>query len=813
MSCKVIYQNKETGSSMKLIPIQKIFFTLGITAFIFLTSACSRDEKREERFIENGNRLLEERELEAAKLEFNNAYRENQHSTEALMGLAKVLELERNWGRLEVYLQRVLEMSPQHIEARLKLANLYMASGRIDSALDQSTLLQDIAPDDSRVRVLRAAVLTKIGDKDQAKSILDDEYKKNPANVDVVVLMVTQALANKNNDQALSILDRALEQKPDNSILNILKLDVLNRNGDFKAALSIYNHLMQLHPANEQIPTMLAKQYFARGETDKALRVLDRFARESGSESAYYRAVELLMSSKGIDAGEERLKQYITDHPELYRLRALLVDIYLKTQRQEKATAELDELIEDTEDNKALNARMRNKKVRLLLSKGEIEAAQQLLQSVLALDSDNGEALATQAEIMLQNHNVEGAVKTLRLALRSNPESSALLLMLARAHEMEGERELAGEYYARARKADGSGIKESLAYARFLLQSKDFEQVKTVLAPFVERGGATPEVLKLYAQVCLNTGDWEEAEKVADKLAQAGGDAEIIAHIRGLASMGKDDLDAAVESLEAFRAAAPDSFKPVVLLVNAYLRAGETQRAVQFIDSILEASPNNHSALYLKASIADKEGQLDAAQRGFEQVLKLSPEHIGASEGLIKVLLKQKDYAAAEKVYLEAQKHNPDRVALGIMGAAVYEQQGDIDQALAIYRKLYEKKPDLDIVANNYAVLLQQQGGEKSTREAIQVAERLRQSPLPAFADTLGWLYHLAGRYSEADPLLRRALAGLPDNAEIQYHMAANLAAQNQPGEAKALLERVVSDRRFEGVGWYERAVALHDQL
>ena len=57
----------------------------------------------------------------------------------------------------------------------------------------------------------------------------------------------------------------------------------------------------------------------------------------------------------------------------------------------------------------------------------------------------------------------------------------------------------------------------------------------------------------------------------------------------------------------------------------------------------------------------------------------------------------------------------------------------------------------------------------------------------PAIQDTYGWALFKSGQAGKAIAYLEAAAKGMPDDAEIQYHLAAALAASGRQSEALPL--------------------------
>src|SRR5262249_31271875 len=87
--------------------------------------------------------------------------------------------------------------------------------------------------------------------------------------------------------------------------------------------------------------------------------------------------------------------------------------------------------------------------------------------------------------------------------------------------------------------------------------------------------------------------------------------------------------------------------------------------------------------------------------------------------------------------------------------------------------------------ANNLAYLLAESGGDKD--RSLQLAQLAKEvSPDdPSISDTLGWILYNRGVYQQAFTLLKESATKLPENPEIQYHlaMAARKVAATQPAK------------------------------
>jgi tetratricopeptide (TPR) repeat protein len=89
------------------------------------------------------------------------------------------------------------------------------------------------------------------------------------------------------------------------------------------------------------------------------------------------------------------------------------------------------------------------------------------------------------------------------------------------------------------------------------------------------------------------------------------------------------------------------------------------------------------------------------------------------------------------------------------------------------------------VVANNLASLLTAKGSDALER-AFAIARRLRESRVPEFQDTYGWILFLRGDPGQARSYLAPAAAALPGNAQVHFHLGEAELALGDRAAAKA---------------------------
>ena len=133
------------------------FAALAAAACLVVLAGCSSPEDKVAGFQKRGASLLEKGDVVKARLEFQNALQINPNAVPALMGMVDIAERNREWARAYGLLNKVVDLDPKHLQARVKLGKLLLASGQLDKALQSSDAALALQADNADVLAFRAA--------------------------------------------------------------------------------------------------------------------------------------------------------------------------------------------------------------------------------------------------------------------------------------------------------------------------------------------------------------------------------------------------------------------------------------------------------------------------------------------------------------------------------------------------------------------------------------------------------------------------------------------------------------------------------
>lgn len=102
------------------------------------------------------------------------------------------------------------------------------------------------------------------------------------------------------------------------------------------------------------------------------------------------------------------------------------------------------------------------------------------------------------------------------------PDDAAAMTISARAHLLNGDRDLAGEMLAPAVQASQSGVEENLRYARILSADGKMLPAEAVLIDALRISPRDLDLLTELSRLYVSLEDWPRAEQVERELRRLG---------------------------------------------------------------------------------------------------------------------------------------------------------------------------------------------------------------------------------------------------------------------------------------------------
>jgi predicted Zn-dependent protease len=397
--------------------------------------------------------------------------------------------------------------------------------------------------------------------------------------------------------------------------------------------------------------------------------------------------------------------------------------------------------------------------------------------------------LKLHAAILIQRGHAEEAVEDLRAALNDQPQSADLMMLLAAAYEASGSIDLADREFAGALRESNGNPVIGLSYVAFLRRRGNLSRAEDVLTDLASRSPQNKEVLTNLAEIKLGRQDWAGAQAIAERIKNLGDSAQAD-EILGTALVAQEKYNQGISALKGAHAAAPTAPQPLASLVQAYMRAKRADMAVALLQQTLKSDPSNAQAYVMLGTVQEATNKPDQALNSFKMAVEKQPKSFLGYQALARFYVSQHKIDQGQDVLRAGLKEQPDNAVLHLMWADILQRKQDYSGAINEYESMLAKDPGSLVVANNLASLLADYRTDNdSLKRAESLAERLRQSPVPQFKDTIGWINYRTGNYKDAVPLLEQAATQLPNRADVHYHLGMAYIASGEPAKASAQLD------------------------
>lgn len=792
----------------------------GLTALVMalpLISGCDSAEEKAETYYKRGMATMAAGELDKAAVDFRSALKLKDNYTDALLGLAKVEEQRRNFdAAARIYLS-VAGRDPRHLDSRVELAQLLLASRQVDAASTYAEESHRLAPADPRVLVIRAGVALSRGKREDAVRLANEALRIDPDNATAVMVLVSERVAASDRAGALAILEWGIARDDANLGLQLLKLRTLDDMGEQRQVAALYVRLSETFPNNPAFQDAMVTWYLAKGRNADAERAARHFAlTNADDETAQIRLAMLISRTQGAPAAIGELKHVIARFPredEGKRVALMIAQAQLEygAGQQQAAVATLQDLIASTRDTESRN-KARVQLAQTLAEMKQWQQATELSEAVLADDAGNADALAVRAASRMAAGNNALAIEDLNAALSEMPSSARLATLMGEAYEQMGRAVLAEEQYARALALSGYTPQSGITLARFLMRYGRSERAMQVLEDLRARGTADPRSLSVLARLKLDARDWTGAEELAGLLRNAPGMGETADQILAAALGGMNRQDEGIALLLSSLPQSRERQGAETELVRAYLRAGKLAEAEQLVRDRLRNEPADAQSQILLGSVLMAAGRAGEAAAAFKAAVASGDG--SAHAALAQFHLRTGRLEEAERAARAGLAREAGNSALRLLLAEALEARGQFDGAIAEYEKLLQSDPASTVVANNLASLLSERRNDpKALERAFEIAIRFQNSDVPQFLDTLGWIHYLRSEHYAALPLLKRAAEKLPGSGAVQFHLGMVLKEVGEAERSATTLQRAVKLAPVPDAYYLQTAIATLEQL
>ncbi|MEO0369832.1 MAG: tetratricopeptide repeat protein [Pseudomonadota bacterium] len=778
------------------------FKLVATLALIGTLAACENSEDRAERYFQSGLSLLEEGDVERALIEFRNVFNLNSAHRDARQTYARVSREQGDTREAYGQYLRLIEQYPDDLEGRVALAEMSFAGQDWEEFERHTTAAVELSAEDEKVQTL--SVLRDY----RAAAIAEDEGARQAAFQRALELSKTQTdsallqeieidghVRNTAYSDALDAIERALAQRPETRTLYNTRLSLLARLEDNEALETQLRDMVTRFPEDDAIKQTLIRFYMSREEPDKAENFLREISDPNAEDTGLYMSLlQFIGQLRGPEAMMEELDRVIpeVDDPSVYQ--AMRAGMVFQQGDRDEGIANMEAILEGKESSEQTR-RVKVSLAQMLLQTGNEVGARRLIEEVLAEDTTQVDALRMRAAWQIEGDDTASAIATLRTALDQSPQDVRSMTLMSQAYLRAGNRNLARDFLSLAVDASGQAPAESVRYARFLADEERYAPAEQILIASLRSARNDPAVLTELGRTYLLMNDLPRLRQVIDTLKGLGTSTadQVAAGLEASLIERENGTEAAIDFLQDASKDWDNTLTATTAVIRARLISGDLTGALATAAKALAEAPEDPDRRYMMAATQGATGNFIAAEASYRALVEEFPDRPRIWLELIRTLGAQGKTDQVPALLEAGLDANPGAPDLLWVRAGNLERAGDIEGAIAIYEEMYAENSNSVVISNNLASLMatHRDDAESLTRAAA-VAARLRDTEVPAFQDTWGWIAFRQGRAEEALAPLESAAAGLPRDPLVQYHLGRTYEALSRADEAIAQFVKAV---------------------
>ncbi|RXK52928.1 tetratricopeptide repeat protein [Oleiharenicola lentus] len=658
-----------------------------------------------------------------------------------------------DFDRAEVEYLNLLKADPQSGRAIARLGLIYSAQGRSSRAVAFLMRGRELQPNDLAVRLRVGQLNLVTGKPTEARAEANFILDRQPQDAEAPSLLVATLTKPEEAETLRQRLLRLPAPAPDRAPVLTALATLELRLGKPAEAEAFLARAKAADPAFANLYNLLAALALARKDLSAADAAFKEAARLSPPRSPQHlQYAQFKVRSGDLPGGIKLLEQITTKTPDYLPAWLALAEISLMQNKLDDCAAQLERVL----GRDAQNLEASILQGRLLALKGDpaktiahYERLAGQYPRLPLIQQELGRAYAVSGE-------ATKAINTLNQALALAPNSPEIALMLAQLQN---------------RKGDRNGAIALLR--RTVEQRPNFTPALVLLADIYRAQGNLDESLSIYQQL----------EK------QAPENAPLTLALGQVLTQQRRIPEARAAFEKAF-ALTPDSPAPLEQLVNLRLLERKFPEAIALVNTEVAKNPTlAGNGQLLQAKIQLAQNNQSAAETHLKQAIELMPESPTAYFLLAGILSRTNRQEEALQQLNEVLTRNPKEVTALMLASVIQDQKGNYPAAREGYEKLLAINPQSVIALNNLAYLLSERF--KEWDKAYDYAQRSRQlaPDNPHNADTLGWILVRRKQYLRARGLLEDAVAKLPEDAEVRFHLGLACYLMGDEPAARTALE------------------------
>ncbi|MCU1287413.1 MAG: Tetratricopeptide repeat protein [Acidobacteriales bacterium] len=674
--------------------------------------------------------------------------------------------------------------------AFINAGNCYAASSKLNEAFADFQKATEVDPENIDARLHLAEFFIAAGVPNHAREHLDFVLSRNPDDAAALGMLGTIESAAQHYDIAKKLLEKSVANDPQRPTVAVALAEIYNREDKIAQARSVL--VKAASAASDVKKSAYAWLALGRLEEQEGIAAAAEEAYRSAVKAddsvlTNFRLAQFLERSARIEEAEKVLVHLDSLRP---GEPSALADFHLSAGHPEKALKQYAEKLpsDPKPDNKSaaqhatpetltgriIEAQMQLDRERGTQANGSLSAKLLLSKHSGLLDGTATAVLAT--ETALADGDVAEAETQARIAVTRGPDSAAAHYVRGLVFNRLDKIAEAKEEWNSALDAESDYVPAQLALARQNLHENDLPTAEEHVSSVIREEPANLDALCLYARVLLAQGRVSPARGIAKRAMAVDGNAEEPQLVLGMIDLHDQRFGSALLHFQHSLVLNPRSAEAMNGMLDVY-RQGKLSRAVLAkMEKVASAPPSSASLMEITGRLYLEKHLLKDAVRVLSQVLQSDPMRDGTALALAQALDAEGHEKTASDLVLSAGTKGSS--ALFQLQGADAQERGDYTAAIESYENAMRSGESSGVVANNLAWTYAQSG--TNLDRALELARSAveREPKNAAALDTLGVVQLKRRHYSQAVGALNKAVSMMvgpnwdAQRPEVYRHLA-----------------------------------------
>jgi tetratricopeptide (TPR) repeat protein len=693
-------------------------------------------------------------------------------------------------------LRQALTVDPKSSAAHMAMGDLYLLQKDQKQASEEFKKAADLAPVRSIERLKYAAFKSATGGAEETRRVATEMTKQAPDYLPGWILLAEVASKDKKYDEALSLLENVFGRDPENIDGRRLQGEVFLAKGDTKTAVAVLERLDQTSPGVPIIKYQLAGAYFKNNNTNQAKVALD----EVVSLNPNYDDAVLLLAGININTGHadmviEPMTRLLKKRPDLRSAAFLLATAYGSLDRFDDAIVVLEEQAKltpnDPQPQKALGMTYRRAK-RYKEARDAFEKAAQLAPDDLAM-------LNQLIELDLLDKQFDAARQRVRRQFQKNPDAPVSHFLEAKILAAEGKWDNAETEAKKAIQLDPNFYSPYSLLVQAYLATNKLPQAVSQLQALLSKNPNNKSALMTLGLLYEQMKDYPKERDAYEKLLAI--DPDFVPALNNLAYLYTERLDDLNKAYDLARKAhdlKPEDASAADTLGWVLYKRGDYQQALTILQESAEKAPDNPEIQFHLGMTAYMMGQTNLAKVALKKAASATKDFPGKDESKRRLALLESGAGPSSELsvaQLEAmtKEHPNDLISQMRLGEA-YQKQGAGDKAAAAFEQAFKINPKLPTTVIKLAELYA--GPLQNKEKALDYAKKARElAPTdPQVAGILGKVAYDSGNFTWSYSVLQEAVRQRANDPSILHDLAWAAYSLGKVNEARDAMQKVLNN-------------------